>query len=296
MAFGVELRLEARGTNPVPPLSRCCTTSAASATAPWGRGGLEAGAAADRGRWSGAAGAGLPLAAAARLRSVRVECGLAGPVPLPGFGGFLPAGCRPEAAESDARSQGDTVAPPGAPDVGNAPGGARALPADDEPMRASRRTYPPWVTAPGGGGQAANKALAGAWAAIVGERVGRGSRGKRCRVRSSQLRRARRTEGSEPSGTLGAVASKDGSSPGKRDVRIATGAATRQGAHHPWNIGHEGSRLLIGRSKRAILEVNLLHGGLVESIESISEGRPPPKAGGKRVLEGEKDARLADDV
>ena len=148
-----------------------------------------------------------------------MEGDLATAVALPGFGSGLAVGRRPEPAESDARSEVGAVAPPGAPDVGNAPGGTGSFPADDEPVRASRRTYPPRVTAPGDGCQAANEPLAGAGAAIVSERVGRSGGGKRCCVRSSQLRGIRSTEGGEPSGSLGSITSENRGGPGKRDVR-----------------------------------------------------------------------------
>ena len=166
----------------MPPLGSCCATGATAAAAPRGRRGLEAGAAGGRGRMGGAANAAVPLAAAARFGGVGVEGSLAGAVPLPGLGGFLSASCRPETAESDARSEVDSVAPLGAPDVGDAPGGARALPADDDPVRASRRAYPPRVTAPGDGSQAANGTLAGAWGIIVSKSVIRSSRCQRGRV------------------------------------------------------------------------------------------------------------------
>ena len=271
----------------MPPLGSCCATGATAAAAPRGRRGLEAGAAGGRGRMGGAANAAVPLAAAARLRSVGVEGSLAGAVPLPGLGGFLSASCRPETAESDARSEVDSVAPLGAPDVGDAPGGARALPADDDPVRASRRTYPPRVTEPGDGCQAADEALAGAWAAIVGEGVIRSGRGKRGRVCPGQLRWIGSAEGGKPSGTLGVVASEDGSSPGERDVRVLTGATAREGVSHSRDIGHEGSRFLVRRTEGAALEVNLLHGGLVKTAESLLEGSPAPEARGKGVLKGE---------
>ena len=148
-----------------------------------------------------------------------MEGDLATAVALPGFGSGLAVGRRPEPAESDARSEVDAVAPPGAPDVGDTPGGAGSFPADDEPVRASRRTYAPRVTAPGDGCQAANEPLAGAGAAIVSERVGRSGGGKRCCVRSSQLRGIRSTEGGEPSGSLGSITSENRGGPGKRDVR-----------------------------------------------------------------------------
>ena len=70
----------------------------------------------------------------------------------------------------------------GAPDVGDTPGGAGSFPADDEPVRASRRTYAPRVTAPGDGSQAANGTLAGAWGIIVSKSVIRSSRCPRPRM------------------------------------------------------------------------------------------------------------------
>ncbi len=106
----------------------------------------------------------------------------------------------------------------------------------------------------------------------------------------------RSTEGGTPSGTLGAVASEDGCSPGKRDMRVLTTATARTGVSQSRNIVTKLVDVMSGVPKGEHSRSNLLQGGLVKTREILLEGSPAPEARGKGALKGEEDSHLADDV